>query len=193
MIGIDEVGRGALAGPLVVAGCYFTENPSFTRQLNDSKLLSRKKREELDSQIKSNTIFKIVTISAEDVDNYGLTKSIQKAILIILKSMPKDMKIMMDGKYNFLKNTVYYGRSEVVIKADQIYPCVMASSIIAKVERDRMMREYSKKHQEYGFETNVGYGTQQHLSGLKLYGASPIHRKTFKPVNELLQTKALKE
>lgn len=189
MIGIDEVGRGALAGPLVVAGSYFTENPGFTRGLNDSKLLSRKKREELDDLVKSNTMFKIVTISASDVDKYGLTKSIRLAILQILKSMPTDMEIMMDGKFNFLKNTKYFDRSKVEIKADQKHTCVMASSIIAKVERDRIMRVYSKKYPEYSFDTNVGYGTKKHLMALNIYGPTKIHRKTFKPVCELSESK----
>ncbi len=183
MIGIDEVGRGALAGPLVVAGCYFIENPGFTYGLNDSKLLSRKKREELDDLVKSNTMFKIVKISAGDVDKYGLTKSIKKAILQILKSMPKGMEIMMDGNHNFLKNTKYFDLSKVEVKADQKHTCVMAASIIAKVERDRMMRELSTVYPEYGFENNVGYGTKKHLDAINVYGPTKIHRKTFKPMS----------
>jgi ribonuclease HII len=184
MIGIDEVGRGALAGPLVVAGCFFTENPGFTYGLNDSKLLTRKKREELDSLVKSNTMFKIVIISSEDVDRDGLTKSIKRAIIEILKSMPSDMEIMMDGKYNFLKNTKYFKRSKVEIKADQKHTSVMAASIIAKVERDRIMREYSLKYPEYGFENNVGYGTKKHLDSISIFGPTKIHRKTFKPMSK---------
>lgn len=183
MIGIDEVGRGALAGPLVVAGCYFIENPGFTYGLNDSKLLSRKKREELDGMVRSNTMFKIAVISSNEVDKYGLTKSIRKAILQILKSMPADMEIMMDGKYNFLKNTKYSDRSKVEVKADQKHTCVMAASIIAKVERDRIMRDYSKKYTEYGFENNVGYGTKKHLDAINVYGPTKLHRKTFKPMS----------
>lgn len=192
MIGIDEVGRGALAGPLLVAGCYFTENHSFTSGLNDSKLLTRKKREELDRTIKANTIYKIVAISPKEIDRIGLTRSIRKAIIQILKTMPSDKTIMMDGKYNFLRNTKYFNRSKTEIKADQKYPCVMASSIIAKVERDRIMRKYGIKYPEYGFVSNVGYGTKMHLDGIKHYGATKIHRKSFRPMSYLKKSNLLK-
>lgn len=186
MIGIDEVGRGALAGPLVVAGCYFIENPGFTRGLNDSKLLTRKKREELDDLVKSNTMFKIVTVSSNDVDRLGLTTAIKNAIITILKDMPADMEIMLDGKYKFLKGTEYESRTKVVIKADQKYTSVMASSIIAKVERDRIMSEYSLEYPNYGFSSNVGYGTKMHIDAIIKYGPTKIHRKTFKPLSEIL-------
>ena len=186
MIGIDEVGRGALAGPLVVAGCCFHENPGFTRGLDDSKKLSIKKRESLDSDIKSNTFFSIVSISSEVVDSIGLTKAIRSAILEILMSMPKDEDIMLDGKYNFLKDTIYESRTKVVVKADQKYTSVMAASIIAKVERDKEMRQYALKYPDYGFETNVGYGTKKHMQALNQIGVTPIHRKSFKPVSALV-------
>jgi len=186
MIGIDEVGRGALAGPLVVAGCCFHENPGFTYGLDDSKRLSRKMRESLDDDIKSNTYFKIVIISSDKVDSLGLTNSIRSAILEILKYMPRDAPIMMDGKFNFLKGTQYQDRAKVEIKADQKHSSVMAASIIAKVERDRIMREFAKKYKYYGFESNVGYGTKKHLESLNTYGPTSIHRKSFKPLSELV-------
>ena len=185
MIGIDEVGRGAWAGPLVVAGCYFTENPGFTRGLDDSKKLSRKKREDLDGQIKSNTQFKIVVIEAKQVDVLGLTEAIRQAVLEILQSMPTDMDIMLDGKYNFLQDTEYVNRTKVAIGADGLYSSVMAASILAKVERDRIMHEFAKQYPDYGFETNVGYGTKKHIEGLKSYGITQIHRKSFKPIKTL--------
>jgi len=186
MIGIDEVGRGALAGPLVVAGCCFHENPGFIRGLDDSKKLSIEKRESLDGEIKSNTFFSIVSISSEVVDSMGLTNAIRSAILEILESMPKDEDIMLDGKYNFLKGTLYESRTKVVVKADQKYSSVMAASIIAKVERDREMRQYALKYPKYGFETNVGYGTKKHIQALYEIGITPIHRKSFRPVSTLV-------
>lgn len=189
MIGIDEVGRGALAGPLVVAGCCFHENPGFTRGLDDSKMLTRKQRESLDGVIKSNTFYKIVSISSQLVDQLGLTEAIKQAILEILKEMPSDTEIILDGKYNFLKNTKYSTRTSVVIKADQQYSSVMAASIIAKVERDKLMREYALKYPDYGFERNVGYGTAYHIGMIKKIGASPIHRKSFEPLRSILGSK----
>ncbi len=189
MIGIDEVGRGALAGPLVVAGCYFTENPGFTRGLDDSKKLSKKKREEMDDLVKSNTFSSIVTISARDVDKLGLTRALRQAILSILELMPTDMGIMLDGKYNFLKGTKYESRTKVEVRADSRHTSVMASSIMAKVERDRLMREYAVKYPVYGFEHNVGYGTKYHIDALNIYGPSPIHRKSFNPLKSMLVKK----
>ncbi|MDO8265739.1 MAG: ribonuclease HII [Candidatus Saccharibacteria bacterium] len=186
MIGIDEVGRGAWAGPLVVAGCCFHENPGFTRGLDDSKKLTRKKREELDGVIKSNTFFKIVSLSHKRVDRLGLTEATKQAILEIIKEMPSNADIILDGKYNFLKGTKYETRTKVVIGADGKYPSVMAASIIAKVERDSIMQEFDKKYPEYGFDKNVGYGTKKHAQALRKHGITPIHRLSFNPIKELL-------
>jgi ribonuclease HII len=186
MIGIDEVGRGAWAGPLVVAGCCFHENPGFTRGLDDSKKLTRKQRELLDGVIKSNTFFKIVSISSQRVDRLGLTEATKQAILEILEEMPSDTDIILDGKYNFLKDTKYETRTKVIIGADGKYSSVMAASIIAKVERDSIMREFANKYSEYGFDTNVGYGTKKHSQALRKYGITPIHRLSFNPIKVLL-------
>lgn len=186
MIGIDEVGRGAWAGPLVVAGCYFTENPGFLIGLNDSKVLTKKRRESLESAIKSATIFEVVVLSAHLVDSLGLTACIKKAIMQIVAKLPKDSEIMLDGKYNFLKDTRYEDRSRVEIGADGKYASVMAASIIAKVERDRLMLKYDKKYPGYGFATNVGYGTTQHRTALKTRGICKLHRRSYRPVKELL-------
>ena len=186
MIGIDEVGRGAWAGPLVIAGCCFHENPGFTRGLDDSKKLTRKQRESLDGVIKSNTFFKIVSISSQRVDRLGLTEATKQAILEVLDEMPSDTDIILDGKYNYLKNTKYEKRTSVIVGADGKYTSVMAASIIAKVERDGIMRDYANKYPKYGFDTNVGYGTVKHILALQKYGATEIHRKSFKPVRDVL-------
>lgn len=188
MIGIDEVGRGAWAGPLVVAGCCFHENPGFTRGLDDSKKLTRKQRESLDSDIKSNTFFKIVTMSSQQVERLGLTEATKQAIIEILQEMPLNDEIMLDGSYNFLKDTIYEHQARVEVGADGKYSAVMAASIIAKVERDRIMHNYSKNYPEYGFESNVGYGTKKHLKALKKYGITQIHRRSFKPIKDLLKS-----
>jgi ribonuclease HII len=185
MIGIDEVGRGAWAGPMVVAGCYFTENPGFVRGLNDSKKLSRHARELIENDIKSSTIFKVVVVPPKTIDELGLTECTRIAILDILSNMPNDEVIMLDGKYNFLKSTDYYYRTKVEVKADAKYASVMAASILAKVERDRLMLDYDVTFPNYGFSTNVGYGTNQHIESLKKLGSTPIHRESFKPIKKL--------
>jgi ribonuclease HII len=185
MIGIDEVGRGAWAGPLVVAGCYFIENPGFVRGLNDSKKLSRRQREELDDQIKSSTLFEIAFISAELVDELGLTACMRMAILQILEKLPTNEEILIDGKFNFLKGTPYEALTSVEIGADGKYVSVMAASVIAKVARDKIMDAYDKEYPNYGFSKHVGYGTALHAKALKDYGPCPIHRKSFRPIKEL--------
>ncbi|HMT18867.1 MAG TPA: ribonuclease HII [Candidatus Saccharibacteria bacterium] len=185
MIGIDEVGRGAWAGPLVVGGCYFIENPGFIRGLNDSKKLSARKRLELDNQIKSSTLFYIVEITPKEIDTYGLTYCTRKAIVEIVRHMPTDALIMLDGKFNYLKGTEFETRSQVVIGADGLYVPVMAASIIAKVARDNIMKEYATRFPQYGFEKHVGYGTKFHRAALLNYGVTSIHRLSFKPVSEI--------
>lgn len=182
MIGVDEVGRGAWAGPLVIAGCYFPENTNPISGLNDSKKVSRSKREKLSPLIKSSTIFKIVTISNKHIDKYGLSYSIRKGILEILDYMPKDKAIMLDGNFNFLKNTKFEERVLLEVGADSKYPSVMAASILAKVERDKLMRVLETKYPGYGFKSNVGYGTAEHRVALSKLGPSVIHRKSFKPI-----------
>lgn len=187
MIGIDEVGRGALAGPLVVAGCYFTENPGFIRGLNDSKKLSKKTRARLDGDIKSGTLYAIIFVPPEEVDAHGLTACIRKATIQIVSQLPQEAEIILDGKYNFLRGTPNEHRTKVVKHADGLYPSVMAASVIAKVARDKLMEGYAKQYPEYGFERHVGYGTAAHLDALEKFGISPIHRRSVAPVKRLIK------
>lgn len=182
MIGFDEVGRGALAGPLVVAGCYFIDTPPFIDELKDSKILSRKRREQLCPLIESYAITKIVTVPAVDVDTLGLTVCIRRAIITMLGDLPKDQPIMLDGVYNFLKDTKYSHRTTVEIKADTKYYPVMAAAIIAKVYRDTIMKALSRTFHEYDFEHNMGYGTSVHLQALRTHGPCTEHRRSYKPV-----------
>jgi ribonuclease HII len=182
MIGIDEAGRGAWAGPLVVAGCLFTENPGFIRELNDSKQLSKKVRESLESHIFSSTLSHVVVVDAEKIDELGLTACIRDATVEILENLPASEEVMLDGKFNFLNGTKYEDRARVEVKADARYAPVMAASVLAKVARDRIMAEHAGVYPEYGFLTNVGYGTKQHSQSLSKHGLTPIHRRSYKPV-----------
>lgn len=188
MIGIDEAGRGAWAGPLVIAGCFIKGKPTYVRELNDSKKLSFHKRLTLEKLIKSSALCHIVIKSPQEVDSKGLTNCIREAILEILSVMPNNELIMLDGKYNFLKNTKYEGRALVEIQADGIYPSVMAASIIAKVRRDKLMEMYAKEYPGYMFERHVGYGTQAHQKALEKLGVSPIHRRSVSPIQRLIRS-----
>ncbi len=185
-IGIDEVGRGAWAGPLVVGLVRFSENPVYVGELNDSKLLSKKQREDLDGRIRSGAQCAIGEVSAAEVDELGLTAATRLAIMRALAQFSDIDDILIDGVVNYLKGTQYESVSRTQIKADQTSAPVMAASILAKVYRDRVMAKLDTVHSGYGFVSNVGYGTAQHLAALKTLGICEAHRRSYKPVKECI-------
>jgi len=171
LCGIDEAGRGCLAGPLVVAGCVLENS---IEGLDDSKVLSERKREILYEEIVKNTKYKIVQFSHEDVDKMGLSSCLKEAILII-KSHFSSCEILMDGNTNFGVEGI-----KTLIKADTKIAEVSAASILAKVTRDRFMIKMDKLYPEYQFAKHKGYGSNLHISLIKKYGKSPIQRLSFK-------------
>ena len=176
LLGLDEVGRGCLAGPLYAAAVILR---SPVVGLKDSKLLSKKQREELFDKIIENAEYAgIGYADSSFIDKHGLTRANQYAMEQALLNMPvKYDQIIIDGNYNYLE---HLPRSEAIIKADQKYQCVSAASIIAKVTRDRIMYEYDKIYPGYNFLTNVGYPTKQHYQAIVALGTTPIHRSSFK-------------
>ncbi len=176
LIGIDEVGRGCLAGPLYAAAVIL-QSPIIG--LKDSKLLSRLQREKLFDQIIDEALF--VGIGFADsvyIDEYGLTKANRYAMEQTLNGLDITYDhLIVDGNHNFLS---HLPRSKAVIKADQKYPCVSAASIIAKVTRDRIMYLNDKKYPGYNFITNVGYPTPEHYQAISELGLTPLHRRSFK-------------
>lgn len=184
-LGIDEVGRGAWAGPFLVCGVLgLSANLS---DLRDSKTLSSQKREELSVAIKQNSIaIELVWISAERLDDIGLTAAMKFACLKIFSSFSKENFItIIDGNQNFLSNEE---NTSALIKADQSVPEVSAASIVAKVARDNYMQKIGVKHPDYAFEFHVGYGTASHKDKLESFGAiEGIHRKSFKPVKDIFE------
>ncbi len=185
MIGLDEVGRGAWAGPLVFAAVIFKEMPAFAPQLNDSKKLSAAKREQLELLIKQSAIFGIGIVEAEEIDRLGLTTASQQAILQALQGMPPS-EIVIDGNINFLKGTSYEKLTQAIIGADASLPEAMAASILAKQERDRQMRAYDLIYPGFGFATHVGYGTKQHIESIAKNGLTPLHRRSYRPIQKFL-------
>ncbi len=183
IIGLDEVGRGSWAGPLVVAAVILESD---IQDLNDSKVLSFKKRLELDKIIRSKTrAIAINQVSSEIIDSIGLTKSISIAMTKSVDDLSNFdyQEIIIDGNYNFLKN---YPKSETLIKADSQIPSVMAASIVAKVYRDKLMIKLAETYPDYGFDKNFGYGTKNHIEALIKHGPTPIHRLSYKPIKNLL-------
>ena len=177
-LGIDEVGRGSLAGPLVIgAVCLDTPLPG----LKDSKLLTIIERQRLAKLIyaKSN-VTSLGWVWPHEIDEYGLTKATTLAIKRALAQItPIITSIIIDGSYNYLPD------SEIVktmIKADQLVPSVSAASIIAKVARDNYMRNLSKYFPNYDFGSHVGYGTKVHMLAIKQYGPCVLHRRSFAPL-----------
>lgn len=182
IIGCDEVGYGAFAGPLVVCGVKAPITWTMDG-LKDSKKLSPKKREELNLKLRADKSIKfcIVSRSNEEIDKYGLGIMHKSAFVEAFHNLhSNDSFIIVDGvlKFDGLGVDAYDIRSEV--KADDKYAVVMAASIIAKTFRDSLMHELHEKYPHYGWDSNVGYGAKIHVQGIIDYGYSPLHRRSYK-------------
>ena len=170
--GIDEAGRGPLAGPLVVAGVILEKR---VYKLNDSKALSKEKREALFKKIKSASKYKIIIIDNEEIDKKGLSFCINYALNEIISSLNAN-RYIFDGNSKFGVQKI-----EPIVKADTTIKEVMAASILAKVTRDKIMCDFAKEYPEYNFCKHKGYPTKEHIESIKRYGFCKIHRKSFKP------------
>lgn len=188
ILGIDEVGRGPWAGPLVAGAVVLREH---VEGLTDSKKLSKKRREELDVIIRENAFVGLGWVTASEIDEIGMTKSVQLAMLRAVKSLHEVCReydeIIIDGNINYFSNVkgLCSHTIQAMVRADGTVPTVSAASIVAKVARDRYMVEISQKYPEYGFDTHVGYGTAMHVAALQKHGATPEHRRSFKPILNL--------
>jgi len=188
--GVDEVGRGPLAGPVVTAAVVLPKSFDLPG-LTDSKKLTHKKREVLSVAIKEQAIaWSMGEASVAEIDELNILHAtmlaMQRAVAGVEQTMlnlsqPID-KVLVDGN-----RTPEFGISaEPIIGGDGIEPSISAASIIAKVARDHLMSAYAESFPEYGFESNSGYPTKQHREALIEYGATPIHRRSFAPVKKAL-------
>ncbi len=184
IIGIDEVGRGSWAGPLVVAGVIFPEDIKVPEGLADSKLLKPSKRVKIARIIKNIAVAtSIVEIPSRVVDKIRLAKATQVAFRKVIKTI--DMKpdyCLIDAFYirHFSRS-----RQQAVKNGDKICASIAAASVIAKVYRDNLMKKLHFQYPDYGFGRNKGYGTKQHQDAIKMYGLTKIHRRSFN-INYLL-------
>ena len=196
ILGIDEVGRGAWAGPLVVGACIL--NNAQIDGLTDSKALTKKQREKIATEIReSPAIVGLGWISNEELDKIGLSDSLKLATKKAVKEVQAKCKehgvgfdeVVIDGTVNFLSNTPLEKHTSTLKKADLLISSVSAAAIYAKVARDNFMAELSKKPEFscYGFEKHSGYGTAKHRAALAEFGVSSFHRKSFKPIAEFLE------
>lgn len=190
ILGIDEVGRGPLAGPLVIGAVILPEQyqPWFD-ELKDSKKLTRKKRETLNTIILAESITGLGWVSAAELDQLGISSSLQLATRRAVKQVQSlhapFSQIIIDGNINFLKSTPLEEYTSTLIKADAKIPAVSAASIIAKVARDNYMINLHNKYPSYHFNQHVGYGTKTHVQAIYKYGLTPEHRKSFEPCKSL--------
>lgn len=181
-MGIDEVGRGCWAGPLVAGAVLLQGEVS---GLKDSKKLSKAQREKLALAIaESGSHIGLGWVTPAEVDELGLTQAVRVAMERALAQIaaPYD-EVVIDGNLNFL---AHLPKTKAVIKADDTVSAVSAASIVAKVARDNHMIELAKQYPGYGFETHVGYGTAQHSAALKRLSVSAVHRRSYKPIQKLL-------
>ena len=183
--GVDEAGRGALAGPVVSAAVLYSSRPEISG-LTDSKKLSQRARLDLEIKIKRSCACWAVGIAtAEEIDRLNVLKATLLSMRRAVNGLTiRPDRVLVDG--NHLPEMEYPG--EAIIQGDLYEPVVSAASIIAKVTRDSMMQVYAVEYPGYGFERHVGYGTKLHLQSLSDLGATPIHRMTFAPVSQLEQT-----
>jgi len=184
MIGVDEVGRGCLAGPMLV--CAARVHKIYTIGLKDSKLLTRNQREDLFDDIVEKFDLGEGWVEHHEIDALGLTKATRLGVERALKniSAKTDEEIIIDGHINYANSRVYVN-SRCLIKADSKCKEVSAASIYAKVTRDRFMMNLAAMYPQYGFETNVGYGTVYHRKALEIHGLTEIHRRLFAPVRRI--------
>ena len=194
VIGLDEVGRGPLAGPVISCGCYFNSykiQNEFKDYIGDSKKLSEKKRAAsfkfLQSLKKDGVIqYQLGIANVEEIDQLNILEATKLSMKrVVDKFKMENAYLLIDG--NFSLNHKSY-REQSIIKGDNKSLSIAAASIIAKVHRDRLMKKLSLKFQHFGWEKNAGYGTKMHIENIHRLGPTIHHRKTFEPIKSLIHS-----
>jgi len=190
VIGVDEAGRGPLAGPVVAAAVILCKpRPS---GLDDSKKLSGKRRAELEAVIQRRCRWAVGVVEADEIDRLNIFGATMLAMTLAVRDLCAQLReeavheVLVDG------NLTPHGRhpewcwpARPIVGGDALEPCISAASIIAKEHRDRLMRAYAQTHPHYGWERNAGYGTPEHMEALRRHGPTPLHRRSFAPVAAL--------
>ena len=184
--GVDEVGRGSLIGPVYAAAVILKKNIN-KKELKDSKKLNKNKREVLAKYIKKNSTWAVGSASLKEVDKINILNASLLAMKRAIKKLKtKPTLVLVDGnKLPLIENY----KLKSIIKGDQKISEISAASIIAKVSRDRMITNLSKNFKKYSWSKNAGYGTKDHIVAIKKYGVTKFHRKTFKPIHNILSLK----
>jgi len=186
IIGVDEVGRGPLAGPVVAAAVVLGK--SCPAGLDDSKRLSSKRRAALEPQIRAHCGWALGVVEVEDIDRLNIFQAtmlaMTQAVARLVGALGADPElVLVDGNMTPLgRRADWRWPARPIVGGDGKEPCISAASIIAKEYRDRLMCNAAAAHPHYGWERNMGYGTAEHMEALRVHGPTPLHRRSFAPV-----------
>jgi len=190
IFGVDEAGRGPLAGPVVAAAVLLSKpRPS---GLDDSKKLNAARRAELETIIKRRCQWAVGVVEVEDIDRLNIFGATMLAMTLAVDALSaklgsEPMDVLIDGNMTPAgRRPEWRWPARAIVGGDAIEPCISAASIIAKEHRDRMMHAAAQHYPHYGWEKNKGYGTPDHMAALQVHGPTPLHRKSFAPVAQLL-------
>lgn len=188
VIGLDEAGRGPLAGPVVASGVVISDIKQIIPIVRDSKKMTEKQRNEAFDQIcKISTAYGVGIVGSRDIDKLGIQKAVLEAMSVALEIVERKLNtkvdyIIADGK-NILDIPKY--KMKKITKGDLLHYSISAASVLAKVTRDRIMYDYHTKYPVYGFDSHVGYGTKKHLEAISKNGICDIHRRSFRPICDM--------
>lgn len=178
--GVDEVGRGCLAGPVVAAACILDPDKPLPAGLNDSKKLAAERRTKIAEYLKQNVLaYAIGQVEADEIDRINILQATKKAMKLAVEALRPAADFLLIDALQLKEITL---PQKAIISGDSISASIAAASIIAKTYRDGLMAEYGRKFPNYGFASHVGYGTKFHLAALRKHGPCGLHRKTFRGV-----------
>ena len=178
--GVDEVGRGCLAGAVVAAACILDLSKPLPEGLNDSKKLSEKRREAIAADLRQSVVaFAVGEVQADEIDRINILQATKKAMRLAIEKLAPQADFLLIDAVQLREIDL---PQKAIIKGDAISASIAAASVLAKTYRDDLMREMCKIYPQYGFSKHAGYGTKAHFEALRRHGACPLHRKSFKGV-----------
>ena len=178
--GIDEVGRGCLAGPVVAGACILDPNKPLPKDLNDSKKLTANARDEIAAQLKLDCIaYAVGQVEADEIDHINILEATKKAMLAAIALLNPQADFLLIDALQLKQSTL---PQKAIIKGDSISASIAAASILANTYRDDLMTAYDTEYPQYGFAGHKGYGAASHFAAIREHGACPLHRKTFRGV-----------
>jgi len=189
VIGVDEAGRGPLAGPVVAAAVLLGANPP--PGLDDSKKLSSRRRAALEPIIKETCGWALGVADVDEIDRLNIFAATMLAMTRAVAELTRLLgaepaEVLIDGNLTPAGRCAdWRWQARAIVGGDALEPCISAASILAKEHRDRLMRAAATQHPHYGWERNAGYGTAQHIAALRLHGVTPLHRRSFAPVAQV--------